>query len=177
MNRRLTLTTLAALVSGLACAPVLAQSQEVVVGVTISTTGPGASLGIPQKNTIEMLPKTLGGLPVKYVVYDDATDPTTATRNARRLIDEDKADVVIGSSTTPPSIAGEVGDGTKPALPNTGSANRPCASKPASWKPRKVVHVHAPAGGCRQKSGGGLGAGGAAHRLSSTSIALSRTPR
>lgn len=105
MNRRLTLTAVAALVSGLACAPVLAQSQEVVVGVTISTTGPGASLGIPQKNTIEMLPKTLGGLPVKYIVYDDATDPTTATRNARRLIDEDKADVVIGSSTTPAGLA------------------------------------------------------------------------
>lgn len=105
MNRRHTLTVLAALLSSLAIAPSFAQAQEVVVGVTLSATGPGASLGIPEKNTIEMLPKTLGGLPARYVVYDDATDPTNATKNARRLVDEDKADVIVGSSTTPAGLA------------------------------------------------------------------------
>ncbi|CAN5811037.1 ABC transporter substrate-binding protein [soil metagenome] len=105
MNRRLSLSLLGALVSGLASAPLFAQAQEVVIGVTVSATGPGASLGIPEKNTVEMLPKTVGGLPARYVVYDDATDPTVATRNARRLVDEDKADVIVGSSTTPAGLA------------------------------------------------------------------------
>lgn len=110
MNRRSSLSRLSLSIVGLSLAgafavPAFAQSQEVVVGVSISTTGPGASLGIPQKNTFEMLPKTLGGLPVRYVVYDDATDPTAATRNARRLVDEDKADVIVGSSVTPAALA------------------------------------------------------------------------
>src|ERR1700712_258988 len=102
MNRRTTLSRLSISIiggalPGLLTLPSLAQAQEIVIGASISTTGPGASLGIPQKNTFEMLPKTLGGLPVRYVVYDDATDPTAATRNARRLVDEDKVDAIIGS--------------------------------------------------------------------------------
>lgn len=93
-----------------------AQSGEVVIGATLSASGPGASLGIPEKNTIEMLPKTLGGLPVRYVVFDDATDPSLATKNARRLVDENKVDAIIGSSTTPATLAvTEVANETKTA--------------------------------------------------------------
>lgn len=82
-----------------------AQPAGVTVGVTLSTTGPGASLGIPEKQAIGMLPPTLGGLPARYILLDDATDPTTATRNARRLASEDKVDAIIGSSTTPACLA------------------------------------------------------------------------
>lgn len=82
-----------------------AQPAGVTVGVTLSTTGPGASLGIPEKQAIGMLPPTLGGLPARYIVLDDATDPTTATKNARRLATEDKVDTIIGSSTTPACLA------------------------------------------------------------------------
>lgn len=82
-----------------------AEMSAITVGVTISSTGPAASLGIPQKNTIELLPATLGGRPVKYIVLDDATDPSQATKNARRLAAVDNADVIIGSSTTPNSLA------------------------------------------------------------------------
>lgn len=82
-----------------------AQPAAVTIGVTLSSTGPGASLGIPEKQAIGMLAPTLGGLPVRYIVLDDATDPTTATKNARRLATEDRVDAIIGSSTTPACLA------------------------------------------------------------------------
>ncbi len=75
------------------------------VGVTLSATGPAASLGIPEKNTIDLLPKTIGGQKVNYIVLDDASDTTTAVKNTRKLIAENKVDVVIGSTTTPNSLA------------------------------------------------------------------------
>jgi branched-chain amino acid transport system substrate-binding protein len=82
-----------------------AAAQELRVGITITTTGPAAALGIPQKNTLAILPETIGGLKLKVVQLDDGGDPATATTNARRLISEDKVDVLLGSSTTPPSSA------------------------------------------------------------------------
>jgi branched-chain amino acid transport system substrate-binding protein len=75
------------------------------VGVTLSATGPAASLGIPEKNTIALLPATIGGQKVNYIVLDDASDTTTAVKNTRKLIAENKVDVVIGSTTTPNSLA------------------------------------------------------------------------
>lgn len=103
MQRRHALTALA-LATSLAL-PVLAQAQTINVGVSLSTTGPAASLGIAEKNSIELLPKTLGGLQVNYIVLDDASDPSQAAKNARRFIDSDKVDVVIGSTTVPSSLA------------------------------------------------------------------------
>jgi branched-chain amino acid transport system substrate-binding protein len=78
---------------------------DINVGVTLSATGPAASLGIPEKNTIALLPATIGGQKVNYIVLDDASDTTTAVKNTRKLIAENKVDVVIGSTTTPNSLA------------------------------------------------------------------------
>jgi branched-chain amino acid transport system substrate-binding protein len=78
---------------------------DINVGVSVSATGPAASLGIPEKNTIALLPTSIGGQKVNYIVLDDATDPTVATKNIKQLISENKVDVVIGSSTTPNSLA------------------------------------------------------------------------
>src|SRR5439155_9306452 len=78
---------------------------DINVGVTLSATGPAASLGIPEKNTIALLPTTIAGQKVNYIVLDDASDTTNAVANARRLITENKVDVVIGSTTTPNSLA------------------------------------------------------------------------
>lgn len=82
--------------------PVVAQ---VKVGVITGATGPGASLGIPYKNTFTVLPKTLGGQPVQYIILDDATDPTNAVKLARKLVVEDKVDLLIGSSSVPAATA------------------------------------------------------------------------
>ena len=88
------------LASGATCA-----LADITIGVTLSTTGPTASLGIPEKNTIALMPTSIGGQKVKYVVLDDAGDPTAASKNARKLVSEDKVDVIIGASTTPTSTA------------------------------------------------------------------------
>ncbi len=78
---------------------------QVNIGVTVSATGPAASLGIPERNTIALMPKTIGGQTVNYIVLDDASDTTQAVTNTRRLISERNVDAIIGSSTTPASLA------------------------------------------------------------------------
>jgi len=84
---------------------------EVTVGVSISSTGPSASLGIPQKNTMPFLPETIGGEKIRYILMDDASDPTQGTKVARRFVTEDKVDIILGSSSVAPSIAiSEVAD-------------------------------------------------------------------
>lgn len=88
----------------LATAAVAARA-DINVGVSVSATGPAASLGIPEKNTVALLPATIGGQKVNYLVLDDATDPTAAVKNIKKLTSEDKVDVVIGSTTAPNSLA------------------------------------------------------------------------
>ena len=75
------------------------------VGVILSTTGPGASLGIPERNTVALLPKEIAGQAVKYVVLDDGSDSTAAAKNARKLVSENRVDLLIGSTTVPTSAA------------------------------------------------------------------------
>ena len=88
---------------GLAFAAGAAHAQ-LKVGVTVSATGPAASLGIPERNTVELMPKEIGGQKVSYIVLDDASDTTSAVKNIRKLISEDKVDVVLGSTTSPNSL-------------------------------------------------------------------------
>ncbi|TAK47811.1 MAG: ABC transporter substrate-binding protein [Xanthobacteraceae bacterium] len=78
-----------------------AVAQEVTIGVTLGATGPGASLGIHYKNAFQLMPKTAGGLPVKFIILEDNTDPTAAAKNARKLITEDKVDAIMGSVSVP----------------------------------------------------------------------------
>ncbi|MGU7813508.1 ABC transporter substrate-binding protein [Burkholderia sp. AW49-1] len=92
------------LAAGLVCAAATASAQ-VKIGVTLSATGPAASLGIPEKNTIALLPKEIAGKSVQYIVLDDASDTSRAVQNVRKLIDEDHVDAIIGSSVTPNSLA------------------------------------------------------------------------
>ncbi len=83
----------------------LAAAQDITIGVSVSTTGPAAALGVPEKNALEFVPTEIGGARIKTIVLDDAGDPTNATTNARRFVTESNADIIIGSSTTPPAIA------------------------------------------------------------------------
>ena len=80
-------------------------AADINIGVTLSATGPAASLGIPQKNTVELVPTTIGGEKVNWIVLDDGSDTTKAVTNARKLVSEDKVDVIVGSSITPNSLA------------------------------------------------------------------------
>ncbi len=96
MYRTLLLAT--ALTVGLAGAAV---AQEVTIGLTMGTTGPGASLGVHYKNSFQLMPKTIGGYPVKFIMLEDKSDATEAAKNARQLITEDKVDALMGSVATP----------------------------------------------------------------------------
>ena len=78
---------------------------DINVGVCVSATGPAASLGIPEKNTFALMPTTIGGQAVNYIILDDASDTTTAVKNVRKLLSENKVDVVVGSTITPNSLA------------------------------------------------------------------------
>ena len=80
-------------------------AADINIGVTLSMTGPAASLGIPQKNTIDLLPSSIAGQKINYVVLDDGSDTTKAVTNARKLVSEDKVDVIVGSTITPNSLA------------------------------------------------------------------------
>ena len=76
-------------------------NADIKVGIVVSASGPGSSLGQPQMRTIAALPKEIGGEKVVYVPLDDESDPTKGAQNARRLVIQDGVDILIGSSVTP----------------------------------------------------------------------------
>ena len=77
---------------------------QLKVGITISASGSAATLGQPQSKTVAALPKEIAGQKVTYIALDDQSDPTKASQNARKMIAEDKVDVLIGSTVTPVSL-------------------------------------------------------------------------
>ena len=93
---------LAALLLGSAIGPAAAQVR---IGLMVSATGPTSAIGIPQKNTGDILPRTIGGAPVEYVSLEDGGDTTRAVQNVKKLIAENNIDALIGPSTTPNAFA------------------------------------------------------------------------
>jgi branched-chain amino acid transport system substrate-binding protein len=87
-----------------------ADKPELRIGSVVSMTGPASALGAPEKNAIDLLQEqiaTEANLPftIKFITYDDGSDPTKAVNSVRKLISEDQADVIICCSTTPASMA------------------------------------------------------------------------
>ena len=68
-------------------------------------TGPTSAIGIPQKNTGDLLPRKIGNLSVEYIQLDDGGDTTRAVQNAKKLLQEHDIDALIGPSTTPNALA------------------------------------------------------------------------
>src|SRR6202451_988041 len=112
--------------------PALAQTNEIVIGITVTTTGPGAALGIPERNALEFVATEIGGVPLKVIVLDDGGDPTTATTNARRFVTESKADIIMGSSITPTTIAVS-NVANEAGIPHIGLAPFPITPERAKW--------------------------------------------
>ncbi|MEN3349314.1 MAG: branched-chain amino acid transport system substrate-binding protein [Bradyrhizobium sp.] len=107
MKKILALAIAAIALPGLACA---ADKPELRIGSVVAMTGPASALGVPAKNAIDLLQERLAGdasLPfaVKFITYDDASDPTKAVNSVRKLVTEDRVHVVICCSTTPASMA------------------------------------------------------------------------
>ena len=91
------IATAALAVSGTALA-------DLTIGISLPLTGPASGLGIPVNNQLKLWPATIAGEKLKVIVLDDATDPTTGVKNAKRFVTDDKADVIIGSVATPVAI-------------------------------------------------------------------------
>lgn len=98
---------LGALAAGLVlAAPLLA--ADLKVGFITSLSGPASALGIPYNKGLQVAESykgTIAGHKVQVIVLDDASDPATAARNARKLVNEDKVDVLIGTSGVPGAMA------------------------------------------------------------------------
>ena len=103
--RRTLLTTLAIATTSAGVLAASGARAEVTVGVSLGSTGPGSSLGIPYKNAFQLLPKTLGGEPVNYIILDDESKPDNAAKNARKFVTEDKVDALFGSNGVPSTVA------------------------------------------------------------------------
>jgi branched-chain amino acid transport system substrate-binding protein len=123
---------LSAAALALAGSPARAETNEIVIGITITTTGPAAALGIPERNALDFVPKEIAGVPLKVIVLDDGGDPTNATTNARRFVTESKADIIMGSSTTPPSVAVS-NVANEAGIPHFGLAPFPITPERAKW--------------------------------------------
>ena len=100
-------TTVAAIVVG-AGTTVHALAADLKVGVITSLSGPVAALGVPYGKGIQAAQAwkpTIAGHKVQVIVLDDQSDPAVAARNARKLVTEDKVDVLIGTSGVPGALA------------------------------------------------------------------------
>ena len=100
-------------------------SAQVKIGLLVSATGPTTAIGVPQKNTGELLPKRLGDLSIEYIQYDDGGDPTRAVQNAKKLIQEHNIDALIGPSTTPNALAilDIIAEGKVPLMATVGTSS------------------------------------------------------
>jgi branched-chain amino acid transport system substrate-binding protein len=112
--------------------PAMAQTNEITIGITITTTGPGAALGIPERNALDFVTKEIAGVPLKVIVLDDGGDPTNATTNARRFVTESKADIIMGSSITPSTIAVS-NVANESGIPHIGLSPFPITPERAKW--------------------------------------------
>src|SRR5204863_6322067 len=92
-------------VTAFALAFSLSAAAQVKIGLMVSATGPTTAIGIPQKNTGDLLPRKIGDVSVEYFQYDDGGDTTRAVQNVKKLIQEHNVDALIGPSTTPNALA------------------------------------------------------------------------
>jgi branched-chain amino acid transport system substrate-binding protein len=132
MRKSSSLVAIAAVSFALAAVSARAQTNEITIGISISTTGPAAALGIPERNALEFVPKEIAGTPLKVIVLDDGGDPTNATTNARRFVTESKADIIMASSTTPPTIAVS-NVANEAGIPHIALAPFPVTPERAKW--------------------------------------------
>ncbi|KQX39529.1 ABC transporter substrate-binding protein [Variovorax sp. Root434] len=94
--------------TALTLATVQATAADLKIGFISSLSGPVAALGIPYEKGIRAAiaeHPEIAARKVQLIVLDDASDPTTAGRNARKLVTEDKVDVLIGTSGVPGAMA------------------------------------------------------------------------
>lgn len=114
-----------------------AAGAQVKVGVVYSATGPTAVVGIPQKNTVALLPRKIGNLSVDYIHYDDASDATQTVQLVKKLLAEQNIDALIGP-TGSPSAMGILPFVAEAGLPMLAPVGTPAVVLPMDDKKRWV---------------------------------------
>jgi len=85
-----------------------ALAADLKVGLSVSLSGPNSSLGIPYAKGMQAALAYKGevsGRKIQLIVLDDGSDPSAAGRNARKLVEEEKVDILMGTSGVPASVA------------------------------------------------------------------------
>ena len=78
------------------------QAMALTIGTILSTTGPAAFLGEDMKAGMEIAVEEInaaGGIagePVKWVFYDAESQTAKALAATRRLLSQDKVDIIVG---------------------------------------------------------------------------------
>jgi len=83
-------------------------AADLKVGLSVSLSGPNSSIGIPYSKGMQAAlayKGEVGGRKIQLIVLDDGSDPTAAGRNARKLVEEEKVDVLMGTSGAPSAVA------------------------------------------------------------------------
>ncbi len=103
----------------------VAAAAQVKIGLMVSATGPTSAIGVPQKNTGDLLPRKVGDTTIEYIQYDDGGDTTRAVQNAKKLIQEHNIDALIGPSTTPNALAilDIIAEGKVPLMATVGTSS------------------------------------------------------
>ena len=93
------------------CAAGVAAQEPIRIGAFLSVTGPAAFLGDPEQKTLEMVVERINaeggvlGRKLQLIAYDDAGDAEKARTFAKRLLEQDRVDVIVGGSTTGTTMA------------------------------------------------------------------------
>lgn len=102
---------LATAVAGLLGTGAAMAQGPIKIGAFLSVTGPAAFLGDPEQKTLELYVQRINaaggvlGRKLELVSYDSAGDAEKARTFAKRLIEEDKVDAIVGGSTTGETMA------------------------------------------------------------------------
>ena len=100
-----------------------AEREVYKIGAIFASTGPASMLGLPEKNTVEMLAEAINadggikiriqsgggwvdlGIPIEVIMYDTEADPTKTITATKKLIENDQVDIIIGPTTSGTSLA------------------------------------------------------------------------
>src|SRR3990172_3386475 len=86
-------------------------ADPIKIGSVLSVTGPAAFLGDPELKTMQLYVDEINkkggvlGRQLQLVHYDDGSDAGKANGFAKRLVDDDKVDVLVGGTTTGSTMA------------------------------------------------------------------------
>ena len=103
----ISMKTLLASAALLVAVPQVGQA-EILVGFVTGLSGPVSSIGIPNAKGLaagEAYVGEVGGEKLRVIQLDDGSDPTASARNARKLVEQEKVDILIGTSGAPQTLA------------------------------------------------------------------------